>query len=114
MLAWVTVAISKQHVKPRICHIRREREAQSDSEYGARLHDIFMGSLEVGTNFITISGALLPDECCRMQAGLKSRFGAKEVSESRGKAHTPRLLTESLGWHNRYLRTGMMRPREED
>ena len=28
--------------------------------------------------------------------------------------HTPHLLTESLGWHNRYLRTGMMRPREED
>src|SRR5579864_4788788 len=28
--------------------------------------------------------------------------------------HTPHLLTESLGWHNRYLRTGMMRPRDED
>src|SRR3974390_1949627 len=28
--------------------------------------------------------------------------------------HTPHLLTESLGWHNRYLRTGMMRPREEN
>jgi succinyl-CoA:acetate CoA-transferase len=27
--------------------------------------------------------------------------------------HTPHLLTESLGWHNRYLRTGNMRPREE-
>ena len=27
--------------------------------------------------------------------------------------HTPHLLTESLGWHNRYLRTGNMRPHEE-
>jgi succinyl-CoA:acetate CoA-transferase len=27
--------------------------------------------------------------------------------------HTPHLLTESLGWHNRYLRIGHMRPREE-
>jgi succinyl-CoA:acetate CoA-transferase len=27
--------------------------------------------------------------------------------------HTPHLLTESLGWHNRYLRSGNMRPREE-
>ncbi|HUD63580.1 MAG TPA: acetyl-CoA hydrolase/transferase C-terminal domain-containing protein [Candidatus Sulfotelmatobacter sp.] len=27
--------------------------------------------------------------------------------------HTPHLLTESLGWHNRYLRIGNMRPREE-
>jgi succinyl-CoA:acetate CoA-transferase len=28
--------------------------------------------------------------------------------------HTPHLLTESLGWHNRYLRTGKMRPQEEN
>jgi len=28
--------------------------------------------------------------------------------------HTPHLLTESLGWHNRYLRTGNMRPHEEN
>ncbi len=28
--------------------------------------------------------------------------------------HTPHLLGESLGWHNRYLRTGSMRPRGED
>ncbi len=28
--------------------------------------------------------------------------------------HTPHLLTESLGWHNRYLRTGNMRFREEN
>jgi succinyl-CoA:acetate CoA-transferase len=28
--------------------------------------------------------------------------------------HTPHLLTESLGWHNRYLRSGDMRPREEN
>lgn len=27
--------------------------------------------------------------------------------------HTPHLLTESLSWHNRYLRSGNMRPREE-
>jgi len=26
--------------------------------------------------------------------------------------HTPHLLTESLGWHNRYLRCGQMLPRE--
>jgi succinyl-CoA:acetate CoA-transferase len=28
--------------------------------------------------------------------------------------HTPHLLTESLSWHSRYLRTGQMRPREEN
>jgi succinyl-CoA:acetate CoA-transferase len=28
--------------------------------------------------------------------------------------HTPHLLTESLGWHSRYLRTGSMRPRGEN
>ena len=28
--------------------------------------------------------------------------------------HTPHLLTESLGWHNRYLRTGKMRPQDEE
>jgi succinyl-CoA:acetate CoA-transferase len=28
--------------------------------------------------------------------------------------HTPHLLTESLSWHNRYLRTGNMRYREEN
>jgi succinyl-CoA:acetate CoA-transferase len=28
--------------------------------------------------------------------------------------HTPHLLTESLSWHNRYLRTGDMRLREEN
>ena len=28
--------------------------------------------------------------------------------------HTPHLLTESLGWHNRYLRTGNMRRVEEN
>jgi succinyl-CoA:acetate CoA-transferase len=28
--------------------------------------------------------------------------------------HTPHLLTESLSWHNRYLRTGKMRPQEEN
>src|SRR5215471_19188620 len=27
--------------------------------------------------------------------------------------HTPHLLTESMNWHARYLRTGHMRPREE-
>jgi len=27
--------------------------------------------------------------------------------------HTPHLLAESLGWHNRYLRTGNMRKLEE-
>src|SRR5579863_5402573 len=28
--------------------------------------------------------------------------------------HTPHLLGESLGWHNRYLRTGHMKPHSED
>jgi len=28
--------------------------------------------------------------------------------------HTPHLLSESLGWHNRYLRSGHMRPRGEE
>jgi succinyl-CoA:acetate CoA-transferase len=28
--------------------------------------------------------------------------------------HTPHLLTESLGWHSRYLRSGNMRPHEEN
>ncbi len=28
--------------------------------------------------------------------------------------HTPHLMTESLGWHNRYLRGGSMKPREEN
>jgi succinyl-CoA:acetate CoA-transferase len=27
--------------------------------------------------------------------------------------HTPHLLSESLGWHSRYLRSGQMRPRED-
>jgi succinyl-CoA:acetate CoA-transferase len=27
--------------------------------------------------------------------------------------HTPHMLSESLGWHNRYLRSGNMRPKEE-
>jgi succinyl-CoA:acetate CoA-transferase len=27
--------------------------------------------------------------------------------------HTPHLLTESLGWHNRYLRSGKMKPSED-
>jgi len=28
--------------------------------------------------------------------------------------HTPHLLSESLAWHNRYLRSGQMRPQRED
>src|SRR5271165_4460212 len=28
--------------------------------------------------------------------------------------HTPHLLSEALGWHNRYLRSGQMRPRREE
>ena len=27
---------------------------------------------------------------------------------------TPHLLSESLGWHNRYLRSGQMQPHGED
>jgi len=37
---------------------------------------------------------------------------SRAESLSYGK-HTPHLLTESLGWHSRYLRTGSMRVREE-
>src|SRR6201993_3496763 len=37
---------------------------------------------------------------------------ARAESLSYGK-HTPHLLTESLGWHNRYLRTGNMRARDD-
>jgi succinyl-CoA:acetate CoA-transferase len=28
--------------------------------------------------------------------------------------HTPHLLSESMAWHNRYLRSGKMRPQEEN
>jgi len=28
--------------------------------------------------------------------------------------HTPHLLTEALGWHSRYLRSGRMRGAEEN
>jgi succinyl-CoA:acetate CoA-transferase len=28
--------------------------------------------------------------------------------------HTPHLLSEALGWHNRYLRSGQMRPQREE
>jgi len=28
--------------------------------------------------------------------------------------HTPHLLTESLGWHQRYLRCGQMKAKEEN
>jgi succinyl-CoA:acetate CoA-transferase len=38
---------------------------------------------------------------------------SRSESLSYGK-HTPHLMTESLGWHNRYLRTGDMRPRESN
>jgi len=38
---------------------------------------------------------------------------ARSEHLSHGK-HTPHLLTESLSWHNRYLRTGQMRPHEEN
>jgi succinyl-CoA:acetate CoA-transferase len=35
---------------------------------------------------------------------------AEQLSYGR---HTPHLLTESLGWHSRYLRSGNMLPKEE-
>ncbi len=38
---------------------------------------------------------------------------SRAESLSYGK-HTPHLLTESLGWHSRYLRTGNMRKQEEN
>src|SRR6201997_2105931 len=40
-------------------------------------------------------------------------YFARAEKLSYGK-HTPHLLTESLGWHNRYLRSGDMRRREEN
>ena len=43
---------------------------------------------------------------------LLADYLARAESLSYGK-HTPHLLTESLGWHNRYLRNGNMKPREE-
>src|SRR5579862_5651746 len=43
---------------------------------------------------------------------LLADYLARSEQLSYGK-HTPHLLTESLGWHNRYLRSGNMRPREE-
>jgi succinyl-CoA:acetate CoA-transferase len=43
---------------------------------------------------------------------LKDYFSRAE-SLSYGK-HTPHLLTESLSWHSRYLRTGRMKPSEEN
>jgi len=42
---------------------------------------------------------------------LLADYLARSERLSYGK-HTPHLLTESLGWHNRYLRAGQMRPRE--
>src|SRR5580765_1518643 len=44
---------------------------------------------------------------------LLKEYLSRAESLSYGK-HTPHLLTESLGWHSRYLRTGNMRPREEN
>jgi succinyl-CoA:acetate CoA-transferase len=44
---------------------------------------------------------------------LLADYLARSERLSYGK-HTPHLLTESLGWHNRYLRGGNMRPREEN
>lgn len=44
---------------------------------------------------------------------LLSDYLSRAEQLSYGK-HTPHLLTESLGWHNRYLRSGNMRVREEN
>ena len=43
---------------------------------------------------------------------LQLDYLARAERRSYGK-HTPHLLTESLGWHNRYLRCGQMLPRED-
>ena len=43
---------------------------------------------------------------------LLADYLSRAESLSYGK-HTPHLLTESLAWHNRYLRSGRMRPGEE-
>ena len=45
--------------------------------------------------------------------GLLKDYLSRSEQLSYGK-HTPHLLTESLGWHSRYLRTGNMRAREEN
>jgi hypothetical protein len=42
VLAWATVAISKQQEKPNICHLRREVHTQSHALHGAFLDDFFM------------------------------------------------------------------------
>jgi succinyl-CoA:acetate CoA-transferase len=44
--------------------------------------------------------------------GLLKDYLSRSEQLSYGK-HTPHLLNESLGWHNRYLRSGNMLPREE-
>jgi len=44
---------------------------------------------------------------------LLKEYLSRAESLSYGK-HTPHLLTESLAWHSRYLRTGNMRPRDEN
>jgi len=44
---------------------------------------------------------------------LLKEYLSRAESLSYGK-HTTHLLTESLAWHSRYLRTGNMRPRDEN
>jgi succinyl-CoA:acetate CoA-transferase len=55
---------------------------------------------------------LIIEKCAAPEyRSLLSDYLARAEHLSYGK-HTPHLLTESLAWHNRYLRTGNMQPRE--
>lgn len=65
---------------------------------------------QVGMSGFTESGypKAVPIELARRIADANFRGQKFQVK------HTPHLLTESLGWHNRYLRGGKMRPQEEN
>src|ERR1700756_2827074 len=57
---------------------------------------------------------LIIEKCVapEFRVGLTDYLGrAERLSYGR---HTPHLLGESLGWHTRYLRSGQMKPREEN
>jgi len=56
---------------------------------------------------------LLSRNVLRQNTKVLKDYLSRSEQLSYGK-HTPHLLTESLGWHSRYLRTGNMRPHEEN
>jgi succinyl-CoA:acetate CoA-transferase len=56
---------------------------------------------------------LIIDKCAHPDyRPLLSDYVQRAERMSYGK-HTPHLLSESLDWHNRYLRSGRMKPRTE-